>query len=102
MDKSSGAPKVTVTKEVTKEVTKGPVKKMTKDVTKPKKEADSTWIRPMPVSISAPWTNAKQPSCDKSAIADTCDPCNHTWVVRSHPSIPYSGAFCSKCDMEKV
>ena len=99
MNKSSGEPKVTVTKE-----TKEPLKKMTKEVTKgPKKESDSTWIRPMPVSISAPWTSAK-PSCDKSASeeqGDTRDSCNHTWVVRSHPTIPYSGAFCTKCDMEQ-
>ena len=99
MDKSSGAPKGTVTKE-TKDVTKEPVKKMTKEV---KKESDS-WIRPTPISLSALWSNAKQPSCDKSASEEQkkhkYESCNHTWVVRSHPTIPYSGAFCSKCDIE--
>ena len=66
--------------------------------------SDSTWIRPTPVSISALWTNAVQPYCDKSASEEkkkhTYRPCNHTWVLRSHPTIQYSGAFCSKCDME--
>ena len=27
--------------------------------------------------------------------------CNHDWVVRSHPTIPYSGLFCARCDMER-
>ena len=27
--------------------------------------------------------------------------CNHIWIVCSHPTIPYSGLFCEKCNIEK-
>ena len=27
--------------------------------------------------------------------------CHHDWVLRAHPTIPYTSLFCKKCDVEK-
>ena len=41
------------------------------------------------------------PVTEEKIHKDSSPQCNNTWVVRSHPTIPYSGLFCSKCDLEK-
>ena len=82
-------------KESMKEL-KEPMKELKEPMKEPVEEpvkANTTWIRPVTASMSALCTDAEQPSHDKS--------CKHEWVIRSHPTIPYSGAFCTKCDVEK-
>ena len=27
--------------------------------------------------------------------------CHHDWILRSHPTIPYTALFCQNCDIEK-